>query len=90
MGRGEIRQAIGCSGVGFLPHLIGNKGEVRIFFLGKGNLLVPGCGLFRRGKTRDLRRRGSGGHVGPWFPVGVGDADLEVVGNMFPLRDNNR
>ena len=78
------------SGFIFFLHVIGNKREVGKAFLGNGSLLVIEYGLFRDGRLGGSGNSESGGHIGPWFPVGIGDRDRGQGPGRFPLRDNNR
>lgn len=71
-------------------HLIGDKREVGIAFLGNGNMLVMEYGLFWDGRLGGSGNSESGGHIVPWFPVSIGNNDRRQGPGRFPLRDNNR
>jgi hypothetical protein len=77
-------------GSAFFLHIICNKREVGIVFLGNGNLLVTVCGLCRFGRFGCFWKTGDGRNVGPWFPIGIGDRESRHKPGRFPLRDNNR
>ena len=74
----------------FFLHVVCNKREVGIAFLGNGYLLFRVRGLFRYGRTGCSRITGSGGHIIPWFPIGIRYHDRGQGSGWFPLRDNNR
>jgi hypothetical protein len=85
----DILHMLGRLGFGFLPHIFCNKREMGIAFLGNANLLVMEHGLCRNGRLGSGNSEG-GGHIVPWFPVGIRDHEGWMGFGRSPLRNDNR